>query len=72
MVGRDGGQAKRWGLRRPRRVSARRVRALGARGRSGGLSHTRASLTIARNLARRSYHVLHQLGPAALDPIPTS
>jgi transposase len=37
-----------------------------------GLSHTRASLTIARNLARRSYHVLHQLGPAALDPIPTS
>jgi transposase len=37
-----------------------------------GLSHTRASLTIARKLARRSYHALHALGPAALDPIPTS
>jgi transposase len=36
-----------------------------------GLSHTRASLTIARKLARRSYHVLRELGPAALEPIPT-
>src|SRR4051812_8861493 len=27
-----------------------------------GLSHTRASLTIARKLARRSYHVLRELG----------
>ena len=36
-----------------------------------GLSHTRASLTIARKLARRSYHVLHQLGPAALEPVAT-
>jgi len=34
-----------------------------------GLSHTRASLTIARKLARRSYHALRQLGPAALDPV---
>ena len=34
-----------------------------------GLSHTRASLTIARKLARRSYHVLRELGPAALEPI---
>jgi hypothetical protein len=34
-----------------------------------GLSHTRASLTIARKLARRSFHVLRKLGPAALDPI---
>ena len=33
-----------------------------------GLSHTRASLTIARKLARRSFHVLRELGPAALDP----
>ena len=33
-----------------------------------GLSHTRASLTIARKLARRSYHVLRELGPAALEP----
>jgi len=37
-----------------------------------GLSHTRASLTIARKLARRSFHVLRELGPAALDPIPIS
>src|SRR3954447_2537902 len=36
-----------------------------------GLSHTRASLTIARKLARRSYHVLHELGPAALEPVAT-
>ena len=36
-----------------------------------GLSHTRASLTIARKLARRSFHVLRELGPAALEPIPT-
>ena len=40
--------------------------------RARGLSHTRASLTIAPKLARRSYHVLHALGPAALDPTPTS
>jgi Transposase IS116/IS110/IS902 family len=31
-----------------------------------GLSHTRASLTIARKLARRSFHVLRELGPDAL------
>jgi transposase len=34
-----------------------------------GLSHTRASLTIARKLARRSYHSLRALGPAALEPV---
>jgi transposase len=34
-----------------------------------GLSHTRASLTIARKLARRSFHVLRELGPAALEPV---
>ena len=34
-----------------------------------GRSHTRASLTIARTLARRSFHILHQLGPDALAPI---
>jgi transposase len=36
-----------------------------------GLSHTRASLTIARKLARRSFHVLRELGPTALDPVTT-
>jgi transposase len=34
-----------------------------------GLSHTRATLTIARKLARRCYHSLRELGPAALEPI---
>jgi transposase len=34
-----------------------------------GLSHTRASLTIARKLVRRSYHLLRELGPAALEPV---
>ena len=37
-----------------------------------GLSHTRATLTIARKLARRSYHILRELGPAALQPPPTT
>jgi hypothetical protein len=35
-----------------------------------GLAHTRASLTIARKIARRSYHLLHNLGPAAMAAIP--
>ena len=34
-----------------------------------GLSHTRACLTIARKLARRSFHVLGELGPDALEPV---
>jgi hypothetical protein len=32
-----------------------------------GLSHPRTSLTISRKLARRCYHTLRQLGPAALE-----
>jgi transposase len=34
-----------------------------------GLTHTRASLTIARKIARRSYHLLHDLGPATIEPV---
>jgi transposase len=34
-----------------------------------GLSHTRASLTIARKLARRCFHTLREIGPDALEPI---
>jgi transposase len=34
-----------------------------------GLSHTRASLTIARKLARRCFHILRDLGPDALAPV---
>jgi transposase len=37
--------------------------------RERGLSHTRASLTIARKLARRSYHRLRELGERALEEI---
>jgi transposase len=36
--------------------------------RDRGLTHTRATLTIARKIARRSYHLLHALGPDALAP----
>lgn len=37
--------------------------------RARGLSHTQASLTIARKLTRRCFHTLRALGPAALEPI---
>jgi transposase len=37
--------------------------------RDRGLTHTRATLTIARKIARRSYHLLHALGPDALAPV---
>ncbi|MEO8092939.1 MAG: IS110 family transposase [bacterium] len=35
-----------------------------------GLSHTRASLTIARKLARRAFHTLRELGEEAIAPAP--
>jgi transposase len=38
--------------------------------RASGMTHTRASLTIARKIARRSYHLLNNLGPDALAPVP--
>jgi transposase len=34
-----------------------------------GLSHIRASKTISRQLARRCFHTLRELGPEALEPI---
>lgn len=34
-----------------------------------GLTHTRASITIARKFARRAFHTLRELGPQALEPI---
>jgi transposase len=34
-----------------------------------GLSHVRASMTIARKFARRSFHTLRELGPGALEPV---
>ena len=37
--------------------------------RANGMTHTRASLTIARKIARRRYHLLNNLGPDALAPL---
>ena len=34
-----------------------------------GLSHPRASVTIARKLARRCFHTLRELGPDPLAPV---
>jgi transposase len=34
------------------------------------LSHTQATMTIARKIARRAYHTLRQLGEEALAPVP--
>ena len=34
------------------------------------LSHTQATLTIARKLVRRAYHLLRELGDDALAPLP--
>jgi hypothetical protein len=39
--------------------------------RASGMTHTRASLTIARKIARRSYHPLNNLGPDAPAPVTT-
>src|SRR2546430_5522284 len=74
-LNRQGSPHLRWALYeaalsacRPRSPDHEDYLALKAR----GLSHTRASLTIARKLARRSFHILRELGPAALEPITTT
>ena len=74
-LSRQGPPALRWALyeaalsaTRPRSPDHEDYLALKAR----GLTHTRASLTIARKLARRSFHILRELGPAALEPIATT
>ena len=74
-LNRQGSPHLRWALyeaalsaTRPRSPDHEDYLALKAR----GLSHTRASLTIARKLARRSFHILRELGPAALEPITTT
>jgi transposase len=69
---RQGSPALRWALYEaaqsaPRRASPDRSADLALRAR--GLSHTRASLTIARKLARRCFHSLRELGPEALEPV---
>jgi transposase len=69
---RQGSSPLRWALYEAAQNAARRqspdhsdYNALRAR----GLTHTRATLTIARKIARRSYHLLHALGPDALAPV---
>jgi transposase len=69
---RQGSSPLRWALyeaaqsaTRPQSPDYADYHALKAR----GLTHTRASLTIARKIARRSYHLLHNLGPDALLPV---
>jgi transposase len=69
---RQGSPQLRWALyeaaqsaRKPRSPDHGDYLALKAR----GLSHTRATMTIARKLARRCYHSLRGLGPAALEPV---
>jgi transposase len=68
----QGSAHARWALYEAAQSACRRTSPvhsdyLALKGR--GLSHTRASLTIARRLARRSYHRLRALGPAALEPV---
>ncbi len=67
---RQGSPQLRWGLYEAAQSASRpnspdHADYLRLRGRR--LSHTRASLTIARKLARRCYHTLRELGPAALE-----
>jgi transposase len=69
---RQGSPQARWAVYEAAQSACRRSSPdhqpyLALRGR--GLSHTRASLTIARRLTRRCFHSLRELGPAALDPV---
>ena len=69
---RQGSSALRWALYEAAQSATRRQSPDYARYhalRASGMTHTRASLTIARKTARRSYHLLHNLGPDALSPV---
>ena len=62
------GRVRRLARSGPLRAKARgRARYLALKRR--GLSHPRASMTIARKLARRCFHTLRELGPEALEPV---
>jgi transposase len=68
-ITKQGAPALRWALYEAAQSATRKTSPdhgdyLRLRGR--GLSHTRASLTIARKLARRCFHVLRELGPRAI------
>lgn len=67
-----GPPAARWALYEAAQSACRRSspdhqQYLALKGR--GLSHTQASLAIARKLARRCFHTLRALGPSALEPV---
>lgn len=69
---RQGSPQLRWALYESAQAACRptspdRADYLALKGR--GLTHTRASLTIARKLARRCFHTLRELGPEALEPV---
>jgi transposase len=71
-LARQGSPQLRWALYESAQAACRptspdRADYLALKGR--GLSHTRASLTIARKLARRCFHTLRELGPEALEPV---
>jgi transposase len=69
---RQGSPAARWALYEAAQSACRRTSPDHARYlelKARGLSHTRSSLTIARKLARRCFHTLNELGPAALEPV---
>jgi transposase len=68
----QGSPQLRWALYESAQAACRpsspdRADYLALKGR--GLSHTRASITIARKLARRCFHTLRELGPEALAPV---
>jgi transposase len=68
----QGSPQLRWALYESAQAACRpsspdRADYLAVKGR--GLSHTRASITIARKLARRCFHTLRELGPEALAPV---
>jgi transposase len=69
---RQGSPAARWALYEAAQSACLRTspnHAAYVELKARGLSHTRTTLTIARRLARRCYHVLRELGPEALAPV---
>ena len=70
---RQGSPAARWALYEAAQSACLRTspnHAAYVELKARGLSHTRTTLTIARRLARRCFHTLRELGPAALAPEP--
>ena len=68
----QGSPELRWALYESAQAACRptspdRADYLALKGR--GLTHPRASITIARKLARRCFHTLRVLGPGALEPV---